>query len=81
MKDKNDVSGAASRAQTRKKLQAIVDQELTWDGHLDADVLKGGVKGAALYAALQNRARQMGHTLQEMCEFIDLLPVVSTKSM
>lgn len=70
MTDKNDTSSAASRAHTRKKLKAIIDQELTWDGHLDANVLNGGVKGAALYAALQNRAGQLGHTLQEMCEFM-----------
>jgi len=70
MTDKNDASGAASRACTRKKLQTIIDQELMWDGQLDANVLKGDIKGAALYAALQNRARQLGHTLQEMCEFM-----------
>lgn len=70
MTDKKDTSAAGPRAQTRKKLQAIIDQELTWDGQLDADVLKRGVKGADLYAALQNRARQLGHTLQEMCEFM-----------
>lgn len=62
--------------ETKKKRQqrtppALPEQAPAWTGDLDAQALKGDVKGEPLFAALQNRARQLGHTLQDMCRYLD----------
>src|SRR3546814_4689965 len=70
MKEKTtDLSAAreAKKNQQQRATPALPTQAPNWTGDLDAQVLKGEVKGEPLFAALQNRARQLGHSLQDMC--------------
>ena len=72
MKEPIDLSVAreAKTQQTHPSPDGPIDA-VPWSGDLEAQVLKGEVKGEPLFAALQNRARQLGQTLQEMCRCLD----------
>lgn len=69
MKDTIDLSAARTAKQTKQQSAAPTTHENApaWTGELDVHILKGDVKGEPLFAALQNRARQLGHTLGDMC--------------
>lgn len=48
------------------------EQAPAWNGELDKQVLvEYPSEAAALFAALSNRARQLGHSLQDMCKVLD----------
>ncbi|NYT62725.1 hypothetical protein H0A66_10415 [Alcaligenaceae bacterium] len=74
MKEKTTDLTAARKVKENRRYSAhtaLPEQAPAWTGELDAQVLKGEVKGEALYAALQGRARQLNHTLQDMCRHLD----------
>lgn len=72
MKETIDLS-AVRKAKTKQSYPPpeVPIDAAAWMGDLDVQVLKGEVKGEPLFAALQNRARQLGQTLQEMCRCLD----------
>lgn len=48
------------------------EQAPAWNGELDKQVLvEYPSEATALFAALSNRARQLGHSLQDMCKVLD----------
>ena len=62
---------AARIARPRKQQETLPEATPAWTGDVDAQALRGHVKGEPLFAALQNRARQLGHSLQDMCRCLD----------
>lgn len=70
MKDNQPTSAAPAINEEAAK-EPCGTNPVAWDGNLDVKLLRGKVKGEPLFAALQNRARQLGHSLQEMCKILD----------
>ncbi|MGE4125690.1 MAG: helix-turn-helix domain-containing protein [Pusillimonas sp.] len=62
---------AARKSKHQRTHPTLPDDVPAWKGDLDIQAIKGEVKGEPLFAALQNRARQLGHTLQDMCRYLD----------
>lgn len=60
----------AKKSKPQQTPPSLSSQAPAWAGDLDVHALKGHVKGEPLFAALQNRARQLGHTLQDMCGYL-----------
>lgn len=73
MTETRDLSEARETKKNRAQQTrpALSVQAPAWTGDLDAQLLKNQVKGEPLFAALQNRARQLGHSLQDMCRCLD----------
>lgn len=70
MKDSYQPDGSL-KANHNAEIESPDVNTVAWNGNLDVKLLRGKVKGEPLFAALQNRARQLGHTLQEMCKILD----------
>ncbi len=62
---------AARKSKHQRTHPTLPDDVPAWTGDLDVQTLKDEVRGEPLFAALQNRARQLGHTLQEMCRYLN----------
>lgn len=72
MKETTDLSAVREARKNKQHRTPLVlpEQAPPWTGDLDAHALKGIAKGEALFAALQNRARQVGHTILDMCRHL-----------